>query len=77
MQCTADLLKSNSQLNCELKLAQKQHHILQVAAKASSKEATQLKECIDKLHGCLTKRCDLEGILLTPRFPSLYDKLCR
>ena len=61
MQCTADLLKSNSQLNSELKLAQKQYHILQEAATASSEEAIQLKECIDKLHGCLTKRCDLEG----------------
>ena len=62
MQCTADLLKSNSQLNCELKLAQKRYHVLEEAATASSKEVTQLKECVDKLHGCLTKRCDLEGI---------------
>lgn len=62
MQYTADLLKSNSQLNCELKIAQKRYHILQEAANVSTKEATQLKECIDKLHGCLTKRCDLEGI---------------
>lgn len=64
MQFTADLLRSNSQLGCEVKTAQKQSSLHQEAAKANSEETTQLRECIDKLHTGLTRKCDLEGTII-------------
>lgn len=63
-------MKSNKQLSSELKLSQKRYHFLQEAASESSKEVTQLKECIDTLHTGLVRRCGLEGdkiVLNNPR----------
>lgn len=55
----------------ELKCVYKRSSLEQEAAQAKAEEASHLKAVVDKLHGVLTKTCNLEGYICSASFTLL------
>lgn len=60
-QTAAKIFKENEIIQKELKNANKRISLDQEAAEASQEEIAHLRDTVNKLHGILAKRCDLEG----------------